>query len=170
MLDRGKHGNEVFRYHGTSRKCSLGSNGQSKLCNSSSCSACSILRTSFNVSLANPAGAYVPRPTLYNDTQLISCLVLAKASIPPQLRTSVCHSVKVWFHDMADFVKRSAGYSGMPGNLNPERIMFLNKVILGKPYNASGFAEVMSCPTGYDSVSSFVHKGVLPECRFVGCL
>ena len=66
-----KHGNEVFRYHGTSRQCSLGSNGQSKLCNSSSCAACSILRTSFDVSLGNPAAAYVPHPMLFNDTQLI---------------------------------------------------------------------------------------------------
>jgi hypothetical protein len=56
---RGKHGNEAFRYHGTSRQCSLGSNGQTKLCNSTSCSACSILRTSFSVSLANPGGACV---------------------------------------------------------------------------------------------------------------
>jgi hypothetical protein len=61
------------------------------------------------------------------------------------------YSVKVWFPDMADLLKRSAGYSGMPNN--PERIMFLNKVILGKSFRVSAFAQVRSCPTGYDSVS-----------------
>jgi len=44
-------GNEVFRYHGTKRTCTLGTNGNTKLC-SGSCSLCSILRTSFKTSLA----------------------------------------------------------------------------------------------------------------------
>jgi len=52
------HGNECFRYHGTNRSCRLGDNDHTTLCTSSSCSVCSILKTSFKVSLANPGGAF----------------------------------------------------------------------------------------------------------------
>jgi len=52
------HGNEHFRYHGTSRQCTLGNPGNTKLCTSTSCALCSILRTSFKVSLANAGGAF----------------------------------------------------------------------------------------------------------------
>ncbi|KAF9526066.1 hypothetical protein CPB83DRAFT_770963 [Crepidotus variabilis] len=55
-----KVGNEVFRYHGTSRKCTLGSNGNTMLCNDSTCALCCILKTSFKTSLANPHGAFGP--------------------------------------------------------------------------------------------------------------
>jgi len=51
-------GNERFRYHGTTRKCTLGDPGNTKLCSIPACPLCSILRTSFNVNLANPAGAF----------------------------------------------------------------------------------------------------------------
>jgi len=53
-------GNEVFRYHGTSRSCTLGSQGNTQLCSSAACTLCSILRTSFKVSLANPLGWFGP--------------------------------------------------------------------------------------------------------------
>jgi len=122
---RKKHGNEVFRYHGTSSQCGLGRNGQSKLCNSSSCAACSILRTSFDVNLGKTTGAF--GQGIYTSS----------AS------------------------NKAAGYSGMPNN--PERIMFLNKVILGKPYNVSAFAQVTSCPVGHDSVVFDKMGGVLNE-------
>jgi hypothetical protein len=49
---------EVFRYHGTSRRCKLGTNGNSMLCNDSGCSLCCILKTSFKTTLANPHGAF----------------------------------------------------------------------------------------------------------------
>jgi len=51
-------GNEVFRYHGTKRSCTLGSQGNTRLCSSTACALCSILRTSFKVSLASPSGAF----------------------------------------------------------------------------------------------------------------
>jgi hypothetical protein len=51
-------GQEVFRYHGTARRCTLGNNGNTQLCTSTACPLCSILRTSFKVSLANPTGAF----------------------------------------------------------------------------------------------------------------
>jgi hypothetical protein len=51
-----QHGNECFRYHGTRRSCQLGNDGQTTLCTSSSCAVCSILKTSFKVSLATPGG------------------------------------------------------------------------------------------------------------------
>jgi len=53
-----QYGNESFRYHGTGRSCQLGDEGHATLCKSSSCAACSILKTSFQVSLANPGGAF----------------------------------------------------------------------------------------------------------------
>jgi len=122
---RDSHGSEVFRYHGTSRLCTLGSNGQTKLCNSNTCPACSILRTSFNVSLANPAGAF--GQGIYTSSA----------------------------------ANKSASYSGMSGA--SDRVMFLNKVILGNAYSASGFAEVRSCPAGYDSVVFDRMNGSLNE-------
>ncbi|KAF8966954.1 hypothetical protein BDZ97DRAFT_1903612 [Flammula alnicola] len=51
-------GNEVFRYHGTTRRCTLGSPGNTQLCSNTACALCSILRTSFKTSLANPSGAF----------------------------------------------------------------------------------------------------------------
>ncbi|PPQ63449.1 hypothetical protein CVT24_004981 [Panaeolus cyanescens] len=53
-------GNEVFRYHGTSRKCTLGTGNNTQLCNAANCALCNILRTSFKTSLANPSGAFGP--------------------------------------------------------------------------------------------------------------
>ncbi|KAF9477460.1 hypothetical protein BDN70DRAFT_881159 [Pholiota conissans] len=53
-------GNEVFRYHGTSRQCTLGTGGNTQLCASSTCRLCCILRTSFKTSLANPNGSFGP--------------------------------------------------------------------------------------------------------------
>ncbi|KAF8154071.1 hypothetical protein B0H34DRAFT_720173 [Crassisporium funariophilum] len=49
---------EVFRYHGTARRCALGSSGNNQLCSSPACALCSILKTSFKVSLASPSGAF----------------------------------------------------------------------------------------------------------------
>ncbi|KIM64290.1 hypothetical protein SCLCIDRAFT_1213393 [Scleroderma citrinum Foug A] len=44
-------GNENRRWHGTTRECLLGDNGNCNLCTSSSCSLCGILRTSYSLSL-----------------------------------------------------------------------------------------------------------------------
>jgi len=49
--------NEAFRYHGTTRNCNLGLAGNTRICESSSCPLCSILKTSFKTSLASPTGA-----------------------------------------------------------------------------------------------------------------
>lgn len=54
-----KRGNEHFRYHGTGRSCQLGQcSDQTQVCNSRSCSVCSILKTSFKVNLAKTSGAF----------------------------------------------------------------------------------------------------------------
>ncbi|KAJ3540654.1 hypothetical protein NMY22_g4206 [Coprinellus aureogranulatus] len=50
-------GNECFRYHGTGRQCQLGVS-TTQLCSSATCPVCNILKTSFNVSLARPGGAF----------------------------------------------------------------------------------------------------------------
>ncbi|KIJ11977.1 hypothetical protein PAXINDRAFT_163988 [Paxillus involutus ATCC 200175] len=44
-------GNENRRWHGTTRECLLGDNGNSKLCSSQTCSLCGILRTSYSLNL-----------------------------------------------------------------------------------------------------------------------
>ncbi|KAF8839651.1 ADP-ribosylation [Paxillus ammoniavirescens] len=44
-------GNENRRWHGTTRECLLGDNGNSKLCSSRTCSLCGILRTSYSLNL-----------------------------------------------------------------------------------------------------------------------
>ena len=44
---------------------------------------------------------------------------------------------------------RSANYA-------PEGAMLLAKVLLGKPYTVNAFAEVKSCPKGYDSVRTII--------------
>jgi len=31
-------------------------------------------------------------------------------------------------------------------------VLFLTKVVMGRPYNVTGFGQVSSCPSGYDSV------------------
>ncbi|KAL1666938.1 hypothetical protein GGF50DRAFT_125280 [Schizophyllum commune] len=43
-------GNENRRWHGTKRQCRLGDDGQNHLCDMPSCSLCSIIRTSFDLS------------------------------------------------------------------------------------------------------------------------
>jgi len=45
-------GNEKRRWHGTTRKCTLGDKGCTKLCALQDCALCNIIRTSFNMSLA----------------------------------------------------------------------------------------------------------------------
>jgi hypothetical protein len=104
------HGNESFRYHGTERTCSLGFNGHTILCTSPTCNACSIIRTSFEVSLSKRGGAF--GQGIYTSS----------AS------------------------NKSASYS--PSS----KIMFLTKVVLGNVYTVNEFAEVKSCPSGYQSV------------------
>jgi len=42
-------GNEQLRWHGTSRQCTLGDNGNTQLCSASDCSLCGIIRTSFSL-------------------------------------------------------------------------------------------------------------------------
>jgi len=103
-------GNESFRYHGTERSCTLGVNGYTTLCTSPTCNACSIIRTSFKVTLSNPGGAF--GQGIYTSS----------AS------------------------NKSASYS--PNS----KIMFLTKVALGNVYTVNEFAEVRSCPSGYQSV------------------
>ncbi|KAJ2913101.1 hypothetical protein MD484_g7311, partial [Candolleomyces efflorescens] len=48
---------ENYLYHGTKRQCQLGVS-TTKLCASSSCAICSILKTSFKVEIANPWGRF----------------------------------------------------------------------------------------------------------------
>ncbi|OAX41486.1 ADP-ribosylation [Rhizopogon vinicolor AM-OR11-026] len=44
-------GNENRRWHGTTRECNLGDNGNGTLCSSQTCSLCCIIRTSYNLNL-----------------------------------------------------------------------------------------------------------------------
>ncbi|CCM06417.1 uncharacterized protein FIBRA_08678 [Fibroporia radiculosa] len=44
-------GNENRRWHGTRRTCAIGDNAQAQLCTAPGCSLCSIIKTSFDVTL-----------------------------------------------------------------------------------------------------------------------
>jgi hypothetical protein len=44
-------GNENRRWHGTTRECTLGDKGQAQFCSSPTCSLCSIVKSSFDLSL-----------------------------------------------------------------------------------------------------------------------
>lgn len=44
-------GNENRRWHGTRRVCNLGDKGHTQFCSQSSCSLCSIIRNSFDITL-----------------------------------------------------------------------------------------------------------------------
>ncbi|KAF9037691.1 hypothetical protein BJ165DRAFT_1558638 [Panaeolus papilionaceus] len=44
-------GNENRRWHGTKRSCNLGDKGHTQFCSSTSCSLCSIMRSSFDITL-----------------------------------------------------------------------------------------------------------------------
>lgn len=114
--------NERFRYHGTTRVCQLGNTGHTKLCNSPKCAVCNILKTSFNVTLANPSGAF--GAGIYTSSA----------------------SNKAW------------SYSS-----NGTGVMILNKVVLGRVYNATAFNQVMSLPSGYNSVVFDRMNGQLNE-------
>ncbi|KAF9473762.1 hypothetical protein BDN70DRAFT_915550 [Pholiota conissans] len=73
-------GNEVFRYHGTTRSCILGSGNQTQLCTNSTCSLCSILKTSFKTSRASPKGSF--GPGIYSSAASNkACGYVAKAGV-----------------------------------------------------------------------------------------
>jgi len=117
---RRSHGNEQFRYHGTSRQCSLGNPGNTKLCASKSCALCSILRTSFKVSLADRGGAF--GRGIYTSSA-----------------------------------------SNKASSYSTNGAMLLTKVVLGKVRKVSAFNEVMSLPSGFDSVVFDRMNGQLNE-------
>jgi len=52
-------------------------------------------------------------------------------------------------------------------NYTTSGIMFLNKVVLGNVHHVSQFADVNSCPRGYQSVSINIPSGVMPEFPYV---
>lgn len=51
-------GNECRRFHGTSMECSLGINGNTILCNSTTCRVCLIARNSFSMAAAQSNHAW----------------------------------------------------------------------------------------------------------------
>jgi len=51
FVSQGKsRGNENRRWHGTTRKCNIGDDGETDLCSNSSCSLCCIIKVSFDLS------------------------------------------------------------------------------------------------------------------------
>jgi len=97
-----KHvGNEVFRYHGTSRRCTLGSLGNTRLCPSNACSLCSILRTSFRVKISQsgPFGAGVYTSSTANKAYQYSndgkgAIIVTKVVLGTVYNAKAQHEVK----------------------------------------------------------------------------
>ncbi|KAF5318000.1 hypothetical protein D9619_012277 [Psilocybe cf. subviscida] len=92
------------------------------MCDMYDCALCSILRTSFNVSLAKDSGAFG------------AGIYTSSAS------------------------NKSYSYTG-----GGTGAMLLSKVILGRVYNASAFAEVSRPPPGHESVVFDRQNGTLNE-------
>ena len=157
-----KHGNECFRYHGTERGCRLGDDGHTTLCNSSSCSVCSILKTSFQVKLARSSGAWVTTEyyvRCFEDLTERPYKIRSRGVYIGRIK-QVCQFVGVSSRCLRLTFSRSANYT-------TSGIMFLNKVVLGNVHHVSQFADVNSCPRGYQSVSINIPSGVMPEFPYV---
>jgi hypothetical protein len=61
----------------------------------------------------------------------------------------------LWTYDRF-FFSRAAHYNHGTG------VLFLTKVVMGRPYNVTAFGQVSSCPSGSDSVCIFVpNKNVM---------
>jgi len=126
------HGNECFRYHGTRRSCQLGENGNAKLCTSSFCNACSIIKTSFKVSLANPGGAFGKgvytssasnKSSNYSDSNKKGVMFLTKVALGKVHNVNRFAEVKA-----CPSGKQSVIFNRMNGELN-ETVVYTNDAI-----------------------------------------
>ena len=129
-LFRKQFGNEQFCYHGTTRKCQLGENGNNQLCTDSTCPTCNILKTSFNVAFARASGGF--------GAGIYSSTASSKAS----------------------------AYTRGRG------VMFVTKVVVGKPYHAPNWGQPKTLPAGHNSVRSFrVFRWVSADfATLLGCI
>lgn len=130
-----KVGNERFCYHGMPRDCQLGNTGRTTLCSSRSCPLCNILKTSFNTNLGSPEGGF-----------------------GAAIYTSSAANKAYSYRFRRDTSKRGEYNYSQPGGA-----ILLNKVALGRVYNASNFREVTSLPAGYNSVVFDRDNGRLNE-------
>ncbi|KAJ3511935.1 hypothetical protein NMY22_g15489 [Coprinellus aureogranulatus] len=122
-------GNECFRYHGTGRQCQLGVS-TTQLCSSATCPICNILKTSFNISLARPGGAFgagvytssAPNKA-YNYTGGNGALLLTKVVLGKvfEVKNFGAVSAPPAGHD-------SVVYDRYNGNLN-ETVVYKNEAI-----------------------------------------
>ncbi|KAL4066852.1 ADP-ribosylation [Scleroderma citrinum] len=135
-------GNENRRWHGTTRQCLLGDNGNCNLCPSSSCSLCGILRTSYSLSLFGKKTGW-GRQVLY---PVYWILAVNLSAFGAGIYTSSTSS-------------KSNDYSNnvIPSNL---KAILLNKVVVGKGYKMMQDNTTLTAPPqGYDSVLAEVANG-----------
>ena len=144
-------GNERFCYHGTKIKCGLGKTTAQPCKSTTTCSACSILKSSFKVSEAKGTGAYVSLP---RNSQ--GC---AKADLALNR-----HRFGKGIYTSSSSNKAYRQYCGISGAL------FVCKVALGKVKTVNRFKEVTGCPPGYNSVSTLRLQGNETRTYFACCL
>ncbi|KAN0093141.1 hypothetical protein V8E55_003925 [Tylopilus felleus] len=125
-------GNENRRWHGTTRECLLGENGNTTLCSSTSCSLCGIIRTSYSLNLFGKKTGWGRQSRI--------------GRFGAGIYTSSTSS-------------KSNDYSS---NVKPSRqkAILLNKVVVGKGYKMTqDNSNMTSPPPGYDSVLAEVSLG-----------
>lgn len=131
-------GNENRRWHGTTRECNLGDNGNCTLCSSHTCSLCCIIKTSYNLNLFGKKTGW-GRYVAFID--VIFCYLDTHVRFGHGIYTSSTSS-------------KSNDYAS---NVNPSglKAILLNKVIVGKGYKMTqDNTSLTAPPSGYDSVCS----------------
>jgi hypothetical protein len=118
-------GNENRRWHGTRRECSLGDPGITAFCHYSTCSLCSIIRSSFDLNLFGNRksgkkcgwGRYVQESTLISPAEINMMFLW-------QIRTRdlyIFHIIKVGFPHLHRAITK---FNWDPGQMTIPRIPY----------------------------------------------
>jgi hypothetical protein len=137
-------GNEQRRWHGTVRMCNIGDPGVTEFCSNPSCSLCSIMRTSFDIS-------FFGQRTNFGR---FGAGIYASATSSKSVSISIKHVRHAHcLTPLLGFLRAdSYSYNGCTSNW---KAMLLSHVIIGRGYKVmSDNVSLTQPPPGYDSVSA----------------
>ena len=150
-------GNEHRRWHGTRRVCNLGDKGHTQFCSSTTCSLCSIIRTSYDISLWGKKtgwGRYIPfimLVGLVSDGRFFK-IWQGTLYVINIFKVGYLIAFRYW---NADVFPRSNDYSHNDCKSSLKAIL-LNKVVVGKGCKLlHDNTNLTAPPAGFDSVSNF---------------